>query len=237
MPVIRRPLSLSAALAAAASFLLASASGDLSAQSLLDDRSINTSVDRSFDPSPKDCADVNWSQAALRAFPSIGEACQGVEQRNGKTYVKLEGEVEEASTGGKRLRVEFADGGELTFTPTPNTTLYLDGQRTSFAQVDPGMKLNFYIPEDRLQAELQPDPNRLAFVIVPLDVTMIPEQQQSAASNERDQQRNGMTANRNAGATMSELPDTAGALPLIALGGGLLLLLGGAATLTRKLRK
>lgn len=47
-------------------------------------------------------------------------------------------------------------------------TLYLDGERTPVSEVRDSLRLNFYIPEDRLQAELQPDPARLAFVIIPL---------------------------------------------------------------------
>ncbi|MDY6948031.1 MAG: LPXTG cell wall anchor domain-containing protein [Pseudomonadota bacterium] len=151
--------------------LLASAS-QVSAQIASQTRAPVTSVDRSFNPAPKDCADVRWSSAALQAFPSIGAACQAVEQRNGRTFVKLQGEVESVKEGGKRIRVDFEDGGELTFTPSQQMTLYLDGERTAFSEVRDGMQLNFYVPEDRLQAELQPDPARVAFIVVPLDLRL-----------------------------------------------------------------
>jgi hypothetical protein len=197
-----------------------------------------TSIDRAFDSSPKSCSEVRWSQQALDAFPSIGEACQSIEERNGKTYVKLEGEVEEVENGGKRIRVDFEDGSELTFTPTPRTGLYIDGERTDFADLNEGTNLNFYIPEDRLQAELQPDPQRLSFLIVPLDVrtTTIPAQERSAARSERQEQRDAMTANAAAGQDMSELPSTAGPLPVLAAAGAIFVLLGAGASLRRKLR-
>jgi hypothetical protein len=195
-----------------------------------------TSIDRAFDPSPKDCADVRWSQEVLQVFPSIGEACQAVEQRNGKTYVKLEGEVEEVEADGKRIRVDFEDGSELTFTPTAHTGLYINGERTEFAELNEGTELNFYIPEDRLQAELQPDPNRLAFIIVPLDLSgasIGSREQQAVSTREGDERRNAMTANSQV--IPAELPRTAGPLPLIGAGGALFILLGALATLARKL--
>lgn len=197
-----------------------------------------TSIDRAFDPSPKSCSEVKWSQQVLDVFPSIGEACQSVEERNGKTYVKLEGEVEEVENGGKRIRVDFEDGSELAFTPTPRTGLYIDGERTDFADLNEGTNLNFYIPEDRLQAELRPDPQRFSFVIIPfdLDTQTIPAREQATARSEREEQRDAMTANAAAGQDMSELPRTAGPLPLLAAAGAIFVLLGAGASLWRKLK-
>ena len=186
-----------------------------------------TSVDRSFAPSPKDCNDVRWSQTALTTYPSIAAACQGVEQRNGKSYVKFEGVVESVKDQGKRIRVDFEDGEDLTIAPPPQTVLYLDGERTSFAEVRDGMRLNFYVPEDRLQAELRPDPSRLAFIIFPIN---IPERQQSVAQS--DQAARGQDPR----SAMNRLPDTASPWPLISVGGAVLLVLGAALTLRRRMR-
>ena len=203
--------------------LLLAASGAHAQLATQPSQSVNTSVDRSFDPAPKDCADVHWSQSILKVFPSIGSACQSVEERNGKTYVKLAGTVEEVKQQGKRIRVDFEDGEDLTFRPTPHTTLYIDGKRTSFAELEDGSKLNFYIPEDRLQAEVQPEPQRLAFVIFPFDVT--------TAAQAADGQSARESQNRLA---MNELPRTAGPLPFLGLGGAALLMLAVRATLRRK---
>lgn len=186
------------------------------AQTRLDDQSLDlhTSVDRSFAPAPKDCADVQWSQRVLESFPSIGKACQAVEQRNGITYVKLEGKVEQVKKGGKEIRVDLEDGNPLTFHPTPHTALYLNGQRTQFADLRDGTTLNFYIPEDRLEAQIQPNPQQVAFVIFPIalpDAKAAPPQQQA----------------------MNELPQTGGLLPTIGAAGLLLILLGFAARLVR----
>lgn len=190
-----------------------------------------TSVDRSFDPSPKECSDVRWSQAALSAYPSIAEACQAVEQRNGKSYVKFEGTVESVKDQGNRIRVDFEDGEDLTFTPPPETVLYLDGERTSFAEVRDGMRLNFYVPEDRLQAELRTHPTRVAFIIFPFDIstTAIPEQQQSVAQAQSDR----ADRSQDPRSTMNRLPDTASLWPLIGMGGAALLIVAAAMTRSR----
>ena len=195
-----------------------------------------TSIDRAFESSPKSCAEVRWSQQVLDAFPSIGEACQSIEERNGKTYVKLEGEVEEVANGGKRIRVDFKDGSELAFTPTPQTGLYLDGERTNFADLREGTNLNFYIPEDRLQAELQPNPQRFSYIIVPLDMNLaaIDAQERTASRTEREAQRDAMTASTANDQDMSELPRTAGPLPFIAAAGAMFLLIGAGASLRRR---
>jgi LPXTG-motif cell wall-anchored protein len=163
----------------------------------------STSVDRSFDPAPKDCSDVKWSQAALAAFLSIGAACQAVEQRNGRTFVKLEGTVESVKDGGKRLRVDFEDGEELSFRPSQQMALYLDGERTRF--------------EDRLQAELQPNPTRIAFVVVPPDMPL-----DTATDPSADR------------LAMNELPATASMWPWIGAGGAALVLLGAGLTARRR---
>jgi hypothetical protein len=135
-----------------------------------------------------------------------------VEQRNGITYVKFEGTVEAVKNGGKRISVDLQGADELTFHPTPRTTLYIDGERTEFADLEDGAKLNFYVPEDRLEAQLQPDPQRVAFVIFPI---VIPGE--SAVSQQ----------------AMAELPATAGLLPTIGLAGALLIILGFAARVVR----
>lgn len=127
----------------------------------------DTSIDRTFEPSPRDCGDVSWPRNTRDAIPSIAHACQAVEQRNGNYYVKLSGEVQEIANDGGRLIVDFEDVGEMAFTPSAHTRLYLDGQRTEFAQLQPGTDLNFYIPEDRLRAELQPEISRAFLVVFP----------------------------------------------------------------------
>jgi hypothetical protein len=44
-------------------------------------------VDRSFTATSNDCSSVQWSQEALRKYPSIASACQSVQERNGMRFV------------------------------------------------------------------------------------------------------------------------------------------------------
>ena len=125
-------------------------------------------IDRSFEPAPNSCADVRWSQSVLDDFPSITDSCRGVEWRDGKSYVKLEATVEENIDAGSKLRVDFENGGELTLAPSSGTALYVEGEKTTFADLTEGQELSFYIPEDRFQAEF-PGPGRSApLAIVPI---------------------------------------------------------------------
>lgn len=179
-------------------------------------------VDRSFDPSPRDCSDVKWSQAALKAYPDIAGACQGVQMRDGKTYVKFEGTVDEVLDGGEQVRVDFKEGGEVTLSPPPNTTLYVAGKETSFADLRRGAELNFYVPEDRLQAEFQPATSTTRYIVVP--IALVPARESPT--------RTAQAEDRSA----SELPATASMLPWFAVSGAALLLLGAGLTFGRKLR-
>src|SRR5690242_8781447 len=116
----------------------------------------STSVDRSFTAASNDCSSVQWSQEALQKYPTIASACQSVQERNGMRFVKFEGQVEKNQ--GKRLVVDFKDGGKVELTPPAETAVYIDGKLTPVADLQRGDKLNFYISEDRLAAQLPQEP-------------------------------------------------------------------------------
>lgn len=165
-----------------------------------------TSVDRSFKAVSKDCSGIQWSEDALATYPTIADACQGVQVRDGKTFVKFEGTVSSNVNRGEKLIVNFKDGGKVTLTPPPETNLYVDGRKTSVAQLARGDKLNFYIAEDRLAAQFPdtpepaPEVQTARLVVVPITV----EHRQPA---ER----------------MASLPSTASNWPLVAIAGCLTL--------------
>lgn len=174
-----------------------------------------TSVDKSFTAVSDNCSDVQWTATALRTYPTIAVACQGVEHRDGKAYVRFEGTVAENINKGEQLKVRFRDGGKepLTLTPPADTSLYVDGKKTSVAELRRGDKLNFYIGEERLAA-MFPDETKTEYVAVPIvyrEVVREPAPEQAAS-----------------------LPHTAGDLPLVALGGVMLLGMGAGLTFARK---
>ena len=160
-----------------------------------------TSVDRSFTAVSKDCEHIQWSDRALAVYPTIASACQGVEERNGKTYVKFEGTVKRVVNRGEQLVVNFKDGGEVTLTPPAEMNLYVRGKRTPVADLSKGDELKFYIAEDRLAAQFpETEVESARLVVVPI---YMPER------------------------TASTLPSTGSSLPLVALGGMLALGFGG----------
>jgi hypothetical protein len=172
-----------------------------------------TSVDRSFEAVSRDCSGIQWSDRALAAYPTIASACQGVEERNGKTYVKFEGTLKRNVNRGQQLVVNFKDGGEVTLSPPAETSLYIDGKKTKVADLQRGSELNFYIAEDRLAAQFPETETQSArLIVVPIVV------------HEQEPER------------MAALPETAGPLPLLALGGMLTLGFGGMLTLFRRRR-
>jgi LPXTG-motif cell wall-anchored protein len=178
--------------------------------------SAQTSVDRSFKAVSKTCDGVEWSAEALAKYPTIASACQGVEERNGKTYVKFQGELERNIDRGKQLEIKFKDGGALTVSPPPETALYVDGKKKPVSDLRRGDELNFYIAEDRFEARF--DEEEAQPVIAPV-VARAP-----VAEDESERMA-------------ATLPSTAAPLPLLALSGFLTLGLGGLLTLYRRRRQ
>jgi hypothetical protein len=171
-----------------------------------------TSVDRSFTATSDNCSGIQWSEAALERYPNIAAACQGVEERNGKKYVKFEGKLK-SNQGGERIVVDFKDAGEMTLTPPPETTVYMDGRSTPVARLKRGDELNFYIAEDRLAAQFpETESQTTRFVVVPLAEEEEPEQMAAA------------------------LPATASWLPMLAISGFMALMFGSLLTFFRHRR-
>lgn len=175
-----------------------------------------TSADRAFTATGTDCAQVVWSQEQLAKYPNIGSACKEVVQRNGKAYVKFEGEVKKVANRGETLTLDIADGDTLTVHPPENMVINMGGQKVSPKGLRPGDKLTFYVPEDRLTAQFTVDDN------VPAQVAPIVETPvERVAYNPQDY----------------DMPRTASMLPLFALTGGILVVLAAASTTRRWMRR
>jgi hypothetical protein len=161
-----------------------------------------TDIDRSFTTVSKTCDGIRWSDRALQMYPTIGSACQAVEERDGKTFVKFEGTVRRNIQRGKELVVDFKDGGNVTLTPPADTSLFIDGRPTPVDQLESGDRLTFYVAEDRLAAQFpETEAVTTRYTIVP-----IARAEQEVAQEEQ--------AERTAA-----LPATAGWLPLLGLAG------------------
>ncbi len=174
----------------AAAFALAAAAG-VNAQS---------SVDRAFTASGENCTQVVWSPEMLAKHPKIGSACQEVLQKDGKTYVKFEGEIKKVSKQGTEVQMAMKGGDTITLNPKPDRSVYIGGKKTPVRNLHPGDTLTFYIPEDRLVAAVMETPAAPAE-----EIQMGPPVEQVAMTT----------------TTYDDLPRTASSWPLAGLFGAL----------------
>jgi hypothetical protein len=133
----------------AAAFALAAAAG-VNAQT--------SSVDKAFTANGTNCLEIVWSQETLARAPKIGSACQEVLQKDGKTYVRFDGEVKKVSKGGTEVVMAMKGGNTITLNPPEGRMVYVGGKKVPVKSLRPGDTLVFYIPEDRLVANVMETP-------------------------------------------------------------------------------
>lgn len=173
-------------------------------------------ADRAFTATGTSCEDVTWSEEALAQYPNIATACREVMERDGRYYVRFEGEVRRVSAGGREMTIDFEDGDRLTVTPPENLSVYMDGRKTRVRDLRPGDRLNFYIPQNQLVATFfAGEPETAPAEEAP--ITPAPEETYAA---ELDRE---------------ELPAAGSLLPLAGFAGLLLIGVGAALTLYRRM--
>lgn len=133
----------------AAAFALAAAAG-VNAQS--------STVDKAFTANGGNCLEIVWSPEMLAKHPKIASACQEVMQKDGKSYVRFDGEVKKVSKGGTEVQMAMKGGDTITLTPAEGRTVYIGGKKVPVKSLRPGDTLTFYIPEDRLAAAVMESP-------------------------------------------------------------------------------
>ena len=171
-----------------------------------------SSVDKSFTATGSNCTQITWSPEMMAKHPKIGSACQEVLQRDGKTYVKFEGEIKKVAKKGTEVTMKMKGGDEIFLKPAADRVVYVNGKATPVKNLRPGDTLTFYIPDDRLIATVAETP------AAPMEEITIAE----PAPVE-------MAAN-------TEMPKTASSWPLIALFGALAIGFAGAMRTRRALR-
>jgi hypothetical protein len=168
-----------------------------------------------FTTAGTNCSDVRWSQEALRQYPRIASACREVMERDGKYYVRFEGEVRRVADRGRELTIDFRDGDTLTLTPPENLSVSINGRATAPRELRPGDNLTFYVPQDQLAASFFAGQPQTA----PPQVVPIEPPREVVAQNQPPRQ---------------VLPRTASALPFAALTGFALLAIGAFLRLGRR---
>jgi LPXTG-motif cell wall-anchored protein len=121
---------------------------------------------------------VQWSDAILKQYPDIGSACQSVENRDGKVFVKFSAKVvRNEGNRGKTLTLDIKDGNEIVIAVPEEANLFIDGRETPMASIRRGDQLNFYVPQDRLTAQFYADDQTVAatpLVVAPIVLDPMP---------------------------------------------------------------
>ena len=98
------------------------------------------------------CDDLVWSAQVLAANPDVGKSCQGVYERGGKLYAKVEIEVVRARGNRLTFKSVHTDGSSSSnrSVMVPNSwRANIEGEEYRAGELLPGQKLNVYLPEDR----------------------------------------------------------------------------------------
>ena len=174
-----------------------------------------SSIDRSFTANGENCTQITWSPEMLAKHPKIASACQEVMQRDGKSYVKFEGEVKKVAKKGTEVVMDMKGGDTITLHPVEGRQVVVGGKKVPVKSLNPGDKLTFYVPEDRLTAAVMETPT------APIEeIPMGPPVVEQVAMTTTDY----------------SMPHTASAWPVAALGGLLALGFAGVLRARRTLR-
>jgi hypothetical protein len=174
-----------------------------------------SSTDRAFTANGTDCLQVNWSAETLDKYPAIASACQEVMQKDGKTYVKFDGEVKKVAKGGTEVVMKMKGGKQdLVLNPPEGRMVVMGGKKVPVKSLRPGDTLTFYVPEDRFVAAVMETP-AAPVEEIPLSAPVV--------------EQVAMTT------TDYSMPHTASSWPMLALGGLLALGLAGVLRARRSL--
>lgn len=174
--------------------------------------SAQSNIDRSFTTTSNNCDDVEWSAEMQERYPDIDAACQSVEERNGKKYVRFEGTVRSASAS--ELDVNFKGGGRVQMDPPEGTKIYMNGKQIPVSDLRRGDRLTFYVPEDRMTAQFYPD-------------EQLANTQESQAVNVPIAAAEQATEDEESNQMAAMLPSTASELPWLGLSSLLMLAIAG----------
>jgi hypothetical protein len=177
----------------------------------------SSKVDKAFTAAAgANCTQITWSDEMLAKHPKIASACQEVMNKDGKNYVKFEGEVKKVSKNGTEVIMDMKGGDPITLHPAEGRTVYVGGKKTPVKSLRPGDTLTFYIPEDRLIAQVMETPTAPVEEVAAIEPAPAPVVEQVAMN--------------------TEMPSTASSWPLIALFGALAIGLAGVMRARRALR-
>jgi LPXTG-motif cell wall-anchored protein len=163
------------------------------------------------------CADVVYTETILGTNPNIGEACLEVVERGATSYVKLKAKVVRQSVTSTIVQWQLPDGSwtasDRTYPPY-GATAEIGGKEVRIADLAPKQEVNVYVMSEGnwSLAEVAAAP-----MAAPAAAAAAPAPRAAPAPEPKPM----------------ALPKTATQVPLFALLGGLLILLGGAVSFVR----
>lgn len=172
------------------------------------------------------CAQVDWHQDLLGALPWVASACREVVTVDGERWARFEAGFIQMNPD-RSITVDFRDpraaaGNRAVLMPAEDQRVLLDGQPRRFSELRRGQRLNFYVPEGRAAfAGMTTGGGQGLAVPVTAPAPDMRPQVQLAQAEPRPQ------------SLPTRLPATAGALPLLAFAGVLLLVTGFGMSLVR----
>lgn len=102
-----------------------------------------------------ECNDVVWKDAVLSKYPTISEYCQGVVERDGRTFVQLDAKFISADDGRAKLQFEHPDGsyGDTFETDklSDDFRVTLSGRPTRIEDIPRNSQLHVFMPPDRFE--------------------------------------------------------------------------------------
>jgi hypothetical protein len=177
---------------------------------------------------PAACADVKWNADMLRRHPTMIEACREVVVVDNATWARFEAKFVRVEPDGEVIFSvrDQSDRSieEVRLMPAEGQVAYIDNRATPFRQLRTTDAISLYVPEGEYGFATKPGVPREQLAAVVAPTTPAPRPATSAPMVARSDETPRMVAQ--SVNTPSTLPQTAGPLPWLALG-GLLSMLGG----------
>lgn len=174
---------------------------------------------------PASCDDFQWSDQMLREYPRVVDACQEVVVVGGQTFARLSAGFVRVHSDGlvsfniRDRRDRYVD--ELTIQPVPGQMAYINDRPTEFRRLRTTDAISLYAAEGEYGFATQPVAvaREQRAVVRTVAALPAPLPVDAAVYDSR-------TAVVQVDRTPDMLPQTAGILPWIALGGMLSLIAG-----------
>ena len=159
------------------------------------------------------CDDIEFKSNVTDNFPNAADGCLEVVERDGELFAKYIAEIVSVRRGRVTMDIKTRDGSSIrqVIDPPDGFRVNLDGRPRRVRDLAPGQEIRVYLPGDRWAIAQVEEPTAPVVIAVLAPPPPEPEPEMVA-----------------------ELPGTASPLPLLGLGGFLLVFLGAGLSALRR---